>query len=88
MQLTSLHGRTLATCELGEVAPTVAMQGDAAAEASPADPDVVQGRSPSSLSQSLFADRKQRRATALVLGAHDHEPSALRRRSGGTARPL
>jgi hypothetical protein len=57
------------------MAPTVAMQGDAAAQAPPRDADLLEAFGPGPLLKRLLADRKQHSAAALVLGAHDmHAP--------------
>jgi hypothetical protein len=64
--------------QLGEVGWTSPMQEGAAAESSPGDAHVVQGLGPGPFLQGLFADRKQRRAAPLALGAHDtHAPLVL-----------
>src|SRR5215208_991243 len=74
--LSTLHGSTpAATCELGEVAPTEAMQGDAAAQAPPRPAHVGVGLRPGPLLEGLFADLEQHSAAALTLLAHGmHAP--------------
>jgi hypothetical protein len=70
--LTTLHGYTPpATCELCEVVPTVAMQGNAAPEFSPRRAHVGVGLGHDPLLQGLLANLKEHSAAALVLGAHD-----------------
>jgi hypothetical protein len=76
--LTSLHGHTPAACEFGEVLPPVAMQGDAAAEASPDPTDLLKGLRPGPFVEGLLADGEQDRAAASVLSTHDmHAPLVL-----------
>jgi hypothetical protein len=69
--LSTLHGHTPATCELGEVLATVTMEGDTPSEAPPRPTHIGVGLGSDPLLQGLLADREQRRATALTLGAHD-----------------
>jgi hypothetical protein len=51
--------------------PTVAVKGCPTPEARPARTHLLKGFGPSPFLDGLFADRKQRRAAALVLRAHD-----------------
>jgi hypothetical protein len=63
--LTTLHGYTPpATCELCEVVPTVAMQGNAAPEFSPRRAHVGVGLGHDPLLQGLLANLKEHSAAA------------------------
>jgi hypothetical protein len=57
--------------DAGEGLASVTMQGNAAAQPTPSDAHVVQALGSGPLLQGLLANRKQRRAAALALGAHD-----------------
>jgi|Tabmets5t2r1_1033131.scaffolds.fasta_scaffold219823_1 hypothetical protein len=71
MGLAALHGRTPPARKLGEVLPTVAMEGDTSAASAPRDADRVQGLRPGPLHERLLANLEEHSAAALALGTHD-----------------
>jgi hypothetical protein len=57
--------------ELGEVPAAVPVQRGPAAQPTPSDPHIMQGRGLDPLLEGLFAELEEHSAAALVLGAHD-----------------